>query len=283
MRSLFPLFILLISCAQTQKTFKTQWTNNKNIKNPESVYVDSVTRLVFVSNIDGEGNKKDGKGHISLLNLKGETLNENWITGLNAPKGMRSFNNILYVSDIDQVVKIDINKGKILRRIKVKGAKFLNDIAVDKNGTVYVSDTLGTAIYKIKGQKVTTFLSGKKWESPNGLLIKNHLLFVSSWGLTTDWSTQTPGRLYSVNLTTKEVKYITENPVGNLDGLEFDQDGNFIVSDWVNGKIFRITHDGKITTLFKGEKGLADIGYDKKSNQVFIPYMLSSKVFSLKL
>ncbi len=277
------IFLLLLSCAQTERSFETQWTNNTNIKNPESVYVDTVSRLVFVSNVDGTPDGKDGKGHISLLNLEGKTLNANWIEGFNAPKGMRSYNNNLYVADIDEVVKIDINKGKVLKRIKVPGAKLLNDVAIDKKGVVYVSDTFNSAIYKINGNKVTTFISGDKWESPNGLLIKNHLMFVTSWGLTTDWSTKVPGRLYVINLITKEMKYITKTPVGNLDGLEFDQDGNFIVSDWVNGKIFRITHDGKVTTLFKGEKGLADIGYDRLSNQVFIPYMLSNKVFSLKI
>lgn len=87
-----------------------KWSVKSNIKTPESAYYAVDYNLVFVSSIDGEGSKKDGKGHISILSSAGKILNENWITGLNAPKGMRSLNGKLWVSDIDELVEIDMNK-----------------------------------------------------------------------------------------------------------------------------------------------------------------------------
>src|SRR3712207_6954360 len=55
----------------------------------------------------------------------------NWVTGPNAPKGMRAHKGVLWVSDIDQIISIDIATGKITRRLKVSGARFLNDVAID--------------------------------------------------------------------------------------------------------------------------------------------------------
>ncbi len=47
-----------------------------------------------------------------------------WVTGLNAPKGMALVKNTLWVADVDQMVAIDITEGKILKSIPVEGAGF---------------------------------------------------------------------------------------------------------------------------------------------------------------
>ena len=43
----------------------------------------------------------------------GKMTEAEWITGLNAPKGMAVLNRKLYVTDIDQLIEIDIKEGKI--------------------------------------------------------------------------------------------------------------------------------------------------------------------------
>lgn len=248
-------------------------------KNPESIYLNPEDKHIYVSNVNGAGTGKDGKGYISKLDDQGKVIKLKWLTGLNAPKGSRAFKGALWVADIDQIVKIDIAKAAIVERIKIKGAKFLNDIAISQSGAVFVSDTLASRIYKFEDNRLSVFAQGSELESPNGLLFVGEKLFVASWGLTTDWSTKIAGRVFEIDLDTKKRKYITKLPLGNLDGLELDENGDFIVSDYVGGKVFRVSRaSGKTKLIYSGQKSLADIGYNTKTKQLLIPYLELNKV-----
>ncbi len=72
---------------------------------------------MFVSSINGQILDRDGNGYISRLSPDGKVVNAKWVTGLDAPKGMRSIGDTLWVSDIDEVVAIDIAKGQIAARV----------------------------------------------------------------------------------------------------------------------------------------------------------------------
>ena len=73
------------------------------MRTPESVYLDEGSGYLFVSQIDGQPNEKDGKGRISKLGLDGTVVTADWFTALNAPKGLRSFGGTLWVADMDEV------------------------------------------------------------------------------------------------------------------------------------------------------------------------------------
>lgn len=113
------------------------WTITADMAAPESAYYDAASNAVFVSSINGQILEKDGNGYISRLTPEGKVVNAKWATGLNAPKGMRSVDGTLWVSDIDEVVGIDIASGRITSRVRVEGAEFLNDLATAPDGTVY--------------------------------------------------------------------------------------------------------------------------------------------------
>ena len=279
--TIFAIAVLVLSvfsvgCAKKD----TAWSVCESCSSPESVYYDEGSKTLYVSNIAGAGDEKDGKGWISKLSPYGKTISSKWVTGLNAPKGMRSLGDVLWVSDIDEVVAIDMKSGRILGRIKIGGAKFLNDIAVSPDGTVYVSDTIGGTIYRIKDNTPSIFMQGEQLESPNGLLYRDGRLYVAAWGknLAKDWSTESPGGIYYVDTKTKKIYYITKKPLGNLDGLEIDREGNFIVSDWVAGKVYRVDKRGKSKLLRSGAKGFADIAFVPDLNLIVVPEMLENKI-----
>ncbi len=274
------ILLLVISCQKNTLTNEA-WENQESFQGPESIFYDANSGFIFVSNVNGNPDEKNGKGYIARLDSNGKTKDEKWIKGLNAPKGLRTDGNTLWVADIDQVVKINIDEGKIEKTIACEGAMLLNDLTVASDGSVYVSDTFASKIFHIENDKASVFMQGEQLDSPNGLFIKDNTLYVASWGLTTDWSTKTPGRVYQIDLATKEIKYITPQVVGNLDGIEMTDKGNFLVSDWVAGKIFEIFPNGNIKTLFTGEKGLADIGFIQETKQILIPYMIKNKVFTI--
>src|SRR5262245_49036188 len=101
-----------------------KWTITEGIATPESAYVDPVSGFLFVSSVEGQPNEKDGKGHIVKATTDGKVVAAAWVTGLNAPKGLRSYKGTLWTADIDEVIGIDIATGKITSRIKPAGAQF---------------------------------------------------------------------------------------------------------------------------------------------------------------
>lgn len=248
----------------------------QGIAQPESAYYDKLSDFIYISNIAGSPGEKDGRGWIQKVRPNGTVVSPQWVTGLNAPKGIRVFDGKLFVADIDDVVVIDVVKGSVVQRIHVPNALMLNDVVFDERGNAYISDTIGSAIYKITSKgEVNLFAKGDVLESPNGLLMGKGKLYVAAWGLASpDWSTKTPGRLFSIDLKTKAIDFVTKEPLGNLDGLEMDSDGNFLVSDSAAGKIFRVfSKTGKARVLFFGFKGSADIGYIPKMNLLLVPRM----------
>ncbi|MEW6056280.1 MAG: hypothetical protein AB1540_06670 [Bdellovibrionota bacterium] len=264
----------------TFETAQQLWNTSESVQAPESAFYDSGTGHIYVSNVAGSPFEKDGKGWISKLDASGNIVEAQWATGFHAPKGLRAFQDTLWVSDIDRLVSIDLNSGKITRKVRIKGAKFLNDVAVGPSGEVYVSDTLTSRIHVVKRGKVSTFLKGSNLESPNGLLVSNGKLIVAGWGtgVKKDLSSKQPGDLFSVDLKTKKVTKITQSPLGNLDGLEQLPSGDFLVSDWVAGKVYTVTASGQVKTLLEGFKGSADIGFVPSTQTLLVPRMMENQV-----
>ena len=72
---------------------------------------------------------------------------------------MRSAGGTLWVTDIDEVVAIEIASGKVSAKVKVDGSTFLNDLATAPDGTVYASDSNNSTIYAVKDGKSSVFVT----------------------------------------------------------------------------------------------------------------------------
>jgi len=237
---------------------KAGWTV-QDMRTPESAYLDEASGYLYVSQINGNPGEKDGNGRISKLGLDGSVVSADWATGFNAPKGLRSYGGLLWVSDIDEVISVDIASGKIVSRIKVDGAKFLNDIAAGPDGTIYVSDMMASRIYSIRDGKASVFAEGEQLEYPNGLFVDGERLIVGGWGKPeADFSTKVPGRLYWLDVKTKQKTLITKQPLGNIDGVEQDARGGFVVTDYLAGKLIQVAETGESRLVRQFKPGLAD-------------------------
>ena len=256
-----------------------KWTITQGIATPESAYVDPVSGFLFVSSVEGQPNEKDGKGHITKATTDGKVVAASWVAGLNAPKGLRSYRGTLWTADIDEVIGIDIASGKITSRVKPAGAQFLNDVATGPDGTVYVSDMMLSRIYAVKDGKATVFADGPDLEWPNGLLVDGNRLIVAGWGKPeADFTTKVPGRVFALDLATKKKTLITPNPAGNFDGLESDGKGGFLATDYLAGKLVRISPKGEVKVIRQFMQGSADIGVMAKSTTVIVPHMNENKI-----
>jgi len=238
-----------------------------------------------VSNIKGNPTEADGNGYISSVSLDG-TINElHWLDGLNAPKGLTIVGNNLYIADINELVVVDIKNRKITQRYSAPQAKFLNDVVADNKGNIYVSAFLTNTLYRLADGKFEQWLQSEQLEVPNGLLVENNQLIVASWGVMTDgFATDIAGHLKTVNLDSKEILSLgDQTPAGNLDGLESDGNGSYLVTDWMAGKLLHIAATGYSTTLLALEQGSADHIVVHEQQLVIIPMMLSGKVLAYQI
>jgi outer membrane protein assembly factor BamB len=253
----------------------------QDMRAPESAYLDEASGYLFVSQIDGQPNQKDGKGRISKLGLDGSVVTADWFTALNAPKGLRSFGGTLWVADLDEVIGIDVASAKESSRVKIDGATFLNDVAVGADGTVYVSDMLGNKIYAIKDGKATIFAEGEQLEYPNGLFVEGERLIVGGWGSkpAADFTTKVPGHLYSLDLKTKQKTLITKQPLGNIDGVEQEARGGYLVTDYLAGTLIQVSPTGESRVVRTFKPGLADHTFLYAQGDILIaPHMNENMV-----
>ncbi|MEE3179357.1 MAG: hypothetical protein VX317_06715, partial [Verrucomicrobiota bacterium] len=222
---------------------------------------------------------------ISILKPDGTVVNPRWFAGLNAPKGLRSSGGVLWVADIDRLVGISIENATTHAIHEVAGAKFLNDVAITERGSVLVSDMLASTIYALQGDKVSKVASGVELDSPNGLLVNGGTLYIAGWGrdIQASFETLTLGRLLALDLRTRKVQPVTRATVGNLDGLELDGKGGFLVTDWVEGAVLHISARGAVTSVLDLPKGSADIAYLSKKKLLIVPQMLENKVTAYDL
>ena len=254
---------------------------------PESALYDAERDVIYVSNVVGQAAEKDGQGYISKLGPDGQVVEQQWATGLNAPKGLALHGGNLYVSDIDTLVAIDVETGKVAGSwTPSEGAKFLNDVTADSQGRVFVSDMLDGAIYVLENDQFSQWLKGGDITAPNGLLAEDDRLVVGSWGVMTGqgFETDPEGHLKAVDYATKEVQDLGDaEPVGNLDGVEPDGQGGYLVTDWMDGALYRFSPEGEAEQLLDLNQGSADLEYIEDQKLAVIPMMMDGVVRAYRI
>ncbi len=254
-----------------------QWETGKELRVPESVLYAESENILYVSNINGRPTEKNRQGFISKVSLDGKIEVLKWATGLNAPKGSAIHGNRFYVSDIDQLVKIDLKTGKISAKYPAAGAIFLNDVAIDASGNVYVTDmsTKNSVIYRLTQGKMTAWMKGKEISNPNGLYMEEKRLVVGNSG---------DGSLKVINLADKKITTLARVGSG-IDGLRSDGRGNYFISDW-KGKTSLVTGSGRVIVLMDttpSKINSADLEYIRTRKLLLIPTFFDNRVMAYKV
>jgi len=266
MKKIFSRAVLLttilfnFSLLFAQHKLEKLWETDSVLKVPESVLFDADNKILYATNIDGTDPwGKDGKGSVAKVGLDGKVIAAEWVSGLNAPKGMGLYKGKLYVADLNELVVIDIAGSKIEKRITVAGAEGLNDVSISKTGTVYVSDSKLKKVFIVKDGVSELFLENLK--GPNGVLIRGD-----------DFYLLDAGGIYKMNKD-KTLTMIADGMEGNTDGIENISGNDFIISCW-QGVIWYVNADGSKQQLLDSradKKNSADIGIDAKNKIVYVP------------
>lgn len=270
---LFGLIIILgfgVLSSSAQKLQKI-WETKADLKTPESVMYDAESDIIYVANINGDPTTKDGNGFISILNSDGSEKDLQWIKKLNAPKGMAIFEGKLYVSDIDHLIEIDIEKGKITEKYAAPDAVFLNDVAACLNGMIFVSDTRTSRIYVLNNGELKVWMEGEPFQTPNGLFTEKGKLYVGDTNI------------YEVDILTQKINTVVTD-AGGVDGLEKNNDGDFVFSNWV-GKIFIHKNGENIKLWDSTEKEIntADIDFALKYDLILVPTFYDNHIVAYKI
>lgn len=285
MRFLVGLIVsLVICCTEAEAAPKLLW-ETKGLAQPESVVVDPATGAIYVSNIVGAVMQKDGNGFIAKLNGDGKVVTRQWVKGLDSPTGLALHDRTLYVADVDQLVEINAASGEIVKRYPAKGATFLNDVAINPDGTVYVSDTPSNTIWRLKDGSFEPWIADDKLNGPNGLLVQGDMLVVASLGkIAGVGQKQELAGLSLISLKDQSVTKLGDGrPIGNLDGLELLQPGVYLVTDWAAGALYRVDAKGKAQQLIDLNQGSADLTYLPDKKIVLIPMMLDNTLVAYRL
>ena len=240
-----------------------KWETRAELKVPESVIYDQANNVLYTANINGQPAGKDGNGSIGRVALDGKVEEAEWVLGgLDAPKGMGLHKGLLYVADLTKVAVIDVKTGKIVRNIEAPGAGMLNDLTIDAQGVVYVSDSGKPKVYRITNNKAEVWIENPDLQKPNGLLAHQHKLYLVDMG---------SGFFYEVNKSTKALRKIAEGLTGADGIVPYGKD--FILSTWA-GEVNLVSAQGKVEKLLdtKAEKiNAADLEYIPSKNLLIIP------------
>ncbi|MEJ8840854.1 ATP/GTP-binding protein [Lacibacter sp. H375] len=275
MKKIFLLVIAaaLFTVASAQKQLVKLWSTDTLLKVPESVLFDGKNNVLYVANIDGQPWANDGKGSIGKVGLDGKIIAVDWVSGLQAPKGMGLHKNKLYVADLTELVVIDVKSGTIIERIAIEGAGGLNDVSADENGTVYVTDSRARRVYEVKDGKASMLIDSSKLKGPNGILKHKGSLYVLD-----------AGSMYRMEKDGSLTK-LAEGMEGGTDGIENVGGNDYIVSTW-GGVVYYVNADGTKQVLLDGREqkiNSADIGYDAAKRIVYIPTFWKNSVVAYEL
>lgn len=287
-RLIIPMMLfsaVLLSCGPSEKsasdamtetvettsepTLELLWETADVFITNESVHYESSNGQLYVANIEGEPAGKDGVGSISILSKTGEIIDQNWVTGLNAPKGMAVMDGKLYVTDVDALVEIDLASGEILKTYDIEGAQFLNDADTDGQ-RVYFSDMRANKILYLENGAIQTFAENQP--NINGLRVgaDKTLYGLDAEGL----------KKYNADGSFS----IINSVVTGGDGLIVIDSDTFLASRW-KGEIYLI-QEGKETLLLDTtgeESNTADIGFIPEDNIVVVPTFFKNKVAAYQL
>ncbi len=256
-------------------SLKQVWETPATLKEPESVLYDQANNVIYVSNINNPAAGKDGNGSVGRVSLTGTVQEVEWVIGgMDSPKGLGLSKGLLYVADLTKVVVIDVKAGKVVRTIDVADAGMLNDITVDEQNVVYVSDSDKKRVYRLNNNQAEVWLEKDHFQKPNGLLAHQGKFYMIDMNA---------GIFYEVNKKSKELRKIADGLVGGDGIVPFGND--FIVSNW-NGEINFVSATGKVEKLLdtKAEKvNAADIAYIPARNLLLVPTFFANKVVAYQV
>ncbi len=264
MKTILFKTVLIVSIAMLIFSCKKDDTNSEELPNiillketslyPEGIVYSNSKQKTYVGSyykgkiitVDLSGNMTDFVVDNSLVAVVGMAIDEtnNRLLVCNSDAGISLKSDNTTIGQLAEVIIYDLTSGEKIKTIDLSGlyagGHFLNDLVLDNNGNVYVTDSFSPVIYKIDtNDNPSVFVTNTIFEVPqgtfglNGIVYHpdNYLIVGKAFG----------GLLYKVPLDdTNNIQEITLNTsVNSLDGLLLtDSNTLMLVSNYFAGPKF---------------------------------------------
>ena len=275
---------------------QTQFPIDVGIK-PESI-TKGFNDNYYVTIMNG---KENGDGELIEISKSGVNV---FAKGFDEPKGIVYLDNHLYFSDLNRIWKVDeygkatvfVNKNDFPKEVL-----YLNDVAVDAESKgIYVADMGATSymrdtdnnlwplnsdeaklipelgrIYHIDldGKVTITQDTSSLMLNPNGVGVDNNgNIMVGAFFLGNFLVTKNGG------LTPLKGVF------RGADAVEQDSKGNYYISSWTAGKVWKINATTEESTiLIEGLKSAADFYLEEDKGRLLVPDMIAGKIYEVQI
>jgi hypothetical protein len=180
-----------------------------------------------------------------------------------ATHGMEVVDEHLFAIGNNVVRAYDLATGDLIGSLSIPGAGFLNGMG-SRSGELIISDFSNGKLHRIDitdpANMTTEVLVNATGTTPNGVVIDD----ANNRAIVVNWGGNAP--ILDVDLATGEFSIALNTGLGNLDGVDMDDAGQFYVSSWSPARITRYANDfSSSETVVQGAgSGLAnpaDISY----------------------
>jgi sugar lactone lactonase YvrE len=246
---------------------------------PEAVRYDPDQDVYFVGNWGpGAASATDNNGYISRMKPDGQIETMKFIAGgtngvvLHAPRGMYIVGDTLWVADADAVRAFDRKTGAKLASVDFSSIDrgFLNDVAADATGTIYVTDTGRNKLYKVQGGP-TLVVADSGLGAPNGITwdAGNKRFIIVPFGGSHSLRAWVPG--------TTTLTDVATSTGAKWDGVEVLAGGRILASSQADSSI-HLFSGATGHAIIHTQGGPADIAVDTKRNRVAVPVVALNHV-----
>ncbi|MBK8553823.1 MAG: T9SS type A sorting domain-containing protein [Ignavibacteria bacterium] len=232
---------------------------------PESVTYDTLSKRYFISNTSSQ--------KIVQRDLQGVVTD--FVTVGSGIHGVTVHNGRVYVCNQTRIKGYDLNTAAEVFNVTISGSTFLNDLAIDNSGMMYVTDFSGRRIYKLNTNTSEFWIYvPATTNQPNGIYVdtpRNRLL-VCCWGASAP--------VKSVSLSDSSITNILTTPYSNCDGISLDRNDNVYISTWGIQSVVKydINFANSPVIVTGGLSNPADIYVNKKSDTLAVPNAGNSTV-----
>ncbi len=252
MKSIFLQLIIVITFMMFTDSLHSQYSS------PESVTYDSVSSRYFVSNTSSRIiSQRDLQGNVTDFANVGSSIH-----------GITVYGGRVYVCNGTRVRGYDLSNASEVFNVQIAGSSFLNDLAIDASGFIYVSDFTARRIYKVNSanQDYWTYVASTG-NTPNGVYVdavRNRLL-VCCWG--------SSAPIRAVSFADSSIATLVTTPYSNLDGITLDRHDNVYVSAWGIQSVVKydINFAQAPVIVTGGLSNPADIFVNKSKDTLAIP------------
>lgn len=253
----------------------------EGLQTPESVIYDAANDRIIIGNMVAMGAEAGENGYLTLVSPDGEMVEEQWVTGLQDPRGMAIVGDRLFVADNMGFHIISLADGSLIETVTMEGAAFPNDVTADADGNVYISDMFGQTIWRYaEGEASIWFGPDEAMTFPNGLLAHDGQIIIGSMGadMGENFTFGSPGGLYGVDMDASGITPLEgATGIGAVDGVAVIGD-TIIFNDNPAGTIYG-WQDGETVELANVGAGGADISaYD---STVLVPQLQQGALIAL--